>query len=94
MEVTIKHKQSIVDLNIQYNGNLTQLVRFAVDNGFSVSDDLQVGSSAIFNQDMQDELIVSFFKNNRVVVATEIEASSQTNRGIGYMAVFKNFRVG
>lgn len=96
MEITVLHKQSILDISIKYTGSVLNAFEIAVANGRSVSDELMPGESLeIPNTSIKDDDILMFYKAKKVNPATaELNLSTvEERKGIGAMKVGFNFKV-
>lgn len=96
MKKTILHNQTILDISIQYTGNVENCFKIAIANGHSVSDDLTpgMGIENITTQKI-DEDILTYFKAKKIEPATGSSGNDTDVElgGIGFMRIGGNFKI-
>ncbi|GAA5096953.1 hypothetical protein GCM10023210_31380 [Chryseobacterium ginsengisoli] len=95
MENIVLHNQTLLDISIQYTGNVENCFQIAIANGKSVSDDLTSGMTFEEPEALKiDDDILSYFKAKRIHPATgNIEFAITELGGIDYMKIGGNFRI-
>lgn len=89
MKIKVLSRQSLLDLGVQHAGGAEAAFDFALRNGFSIADDLEVGtlldSAPTVNRNVRD-----YFANNRLEPATSLSAG-EVEEGIEFWYVEYDF---
>ncbi|MDO4225127.1 MAG: hypothetical protein Q4C75_04465 [Bergeyella zoohelcum] len=98
MDIIVLHKQSALDIAIQYTGKVENAFELALQNGKNLTDDLEAGESLSLTAYSlpQDKDILSYYQAKRLQPATAIsqEQSAVSNlQGISYWTIGTNFIV-
>lgn len=99
MQKQVLHNQNLLDIAIQNNGTLTSALELALENGFSITEELTPGDSIkVPESNFIETTIVAFFQRKGQIIATGFNASDGQNilpkLGIGTMAIQSTFIVG
>jgi hypothetical protein len=94
--VIIQQGQSLMDISIQKCGSATALFQLALLNGFSVTQDVPVGTEVLLPA-VVNAGIAQYFEDKGIVPATAEAAAKKFEQlqkgGINYMQVGVDFRV-
>lgn len=99
MKITILHNQSLLDLAIQHTGSVENAFELAVENGLSLTDDLEAGESIKLTTHgiRQNKDILGYYQAKKLQPATGINYQSSTindkPQGIDYWTVQIDFVV-
>lgn len=99
MEITVKERQSLFDIALEYLGSVEGVLSLAKRNDISITDALCDGTILSYEaSDVIDEKVVERYAMEHVSPATDIsEREINTllygGEGIGYWRVGKNFIV-
>ncbi|MGV4413879.1 hypothetical protein [Chryseobacterium sp. T1] len=97
MEITILHKQSLLDIAIQHTGNATNAYAIARANGLGVSDLLEPGAVLIIPDDIEKDMdIVNYYSAKGIQPATSITTGGEAEEqleGISYWIINQDFIV-
>lgn len=95
-KIIVLDGQSLPDLAVQQAGSVEALFALAVVNDLSVTDDLTTGI-LLYQVDIVDKPISSYYKNNRLTPATALtdddELVAAELEGISYWAINVDFIV-
>ena len=84
--------QSFLDLVLQQTGDFKEIIKAAVDNDFSLTDDLQIGSE-IFTEKKENEAVGYLAKKKPATAINNTENYGTKKLGIGYMQIGSTFKV-
>lgn len=90
--VTILSNQSLFDIAVQAGGSVESVFLAAVENGISVTDELQTGAEIFFKSIINKD-IVKYYADKNLKPATWPSIEADTPGGIGHMAIEINFIV-
>ncbi|AZA84790.1 hypothetical protein C1637_18585 [Chryseobacterium lactis] len=98
MEIKVLNRQSILDISIQYTGDVQKCFDIAIANGMSVSDLLASGTQLIIPDEIEKNPDVINYYTSRLIkpaTGTTLEQENQlpTLKGIGYMQIGNTFKV-
>lgn len=99
MEITVKDRQSLFDIAIQYLGSVEGVWLLAERNNISITDELEDGTILKYDStDIIDTKVVERYAQERVSPATDIDDNELNTllyggEGIGYWRVGKNFKI-
>ena len=99
MGITVKDRQSLFDIAIQYLGSIEGVWTLAERNNISITDELEDGTILKYDSaDIIDTKVADHYERERLSPATDIsEREINTllygGEGIGYWRVGKNFIV-
>ncbi len=94
MKITVKDRQTMLDIALQQTGSLENAFDLSAKNGISLTDELKDGQ--ILNAvNIDNEKVVRRYQVKSIIPATAIdnETKSVYPGGIGYMAIEINFIV-
>lgn len=75
MKVTVLSGQSLADIAIQVYGSMEAVFTLALENGISVTDDLEPGQILFFSdENMPDKGIARHYAVNKIFPATSFAA--------------------
>jgi len=97
MTVKILHNQSILDIAVQHTGSVFNAFAIATANDMAVSEILTAGNSILIPDNVNnDESILNYYNAKNIKPATSLKdvQSVIEYKGIGYMIVEDNFKVG
>lgn len=92
MEVFVQSGQTLADIAIQEYGCLEAVVRLALDNNKSVSDNLESGETIVANPYTYNKVLASYCKINGVAPATDYQENAPRREGVfslAFNSVFK-----
>ena len=95
--IQILHNQSILDIAIQHTGSVFNAFAIATANDMAVSETLIAGTSILIPDNvLNDESILNYYKAKEIQPATSLTdvQSVIEYKGIGYMIIEDNFKVG
>ena len=90
MEVVVQHKQTLLDIAIQYCGDAQALVELADLNEISLTEEVEAGILLILPA-VRSPQLVSYFSNGNYLLATK--PTSDLLNGISYWAVGYDFTI-
>nr|WP_315032483.1 hypothetical protein [uncultured Chryseobacterium sp.] len=98
MEIKVLNRQSILDISIQYTGDVQKCFDIAIANGMSVSDLLASGTTLTIPDDIEKNPDVINYYASRLLkpaTGTTLQQENQlpTLKGIGYMQIGNTFKV-
>ena len=99
MEITVKDRQSLFDIAIQYLGSVEGVWLLAEKNNISITDELEDGTILKYDStDIIDTKVAEHYAQERVSPATDIDDKELNTllyggEGIGYWRVEKNFEI-
>lgn len=91
----VLHNQSVFDMTLQHTGSYTKIFDLAIQNGFSITQELEAGSFCK-TPSVDDKAIFGHFAAKALIPASAITAFEidEINRlGIGTMIIETNFIV-
>jgi len=95
--IQILHNQSLLDIAIQHTGSVENAFKIAELNKIPVSETLTAGTSILIpDHVINDESILNYYKAKEIQPATSLTdvQSVIEYKGIGYMIIEDNFKVG
>lgn len=95
MQVTVQHRQTMVDIPLQEYGTLDKLFTMAQSLGKSITDDLTAGDVLdipVLVLTAKETAISYLLKRAMNIVASAIDATALPG-GIGYMKIGTSFKV-
>ncbi|MFC3158991.1 hypothetical protein SAMN05443633_107149 [Chryseobacterium arachidis] len=98
MEIKVLNRQSILDISIQYTGDVQNCFAIAIANGMSVSDFLSSGLTLTIPDELEKNIdVINYYASKKIKPATgatlEQENQLPTLKGIGYMQIGNTFKV-
>ena len=97
MTTTILHNQSLLDLAIQHTGSVENAFILALQNGKSLTDDLESGEALNLEPTTinQNKDILSYYQSKKLQPATAVILPPEAERleGIGYWVIQTDFKV-
>ncbi|MDM1557050.1 hypothetical protein HX126_21070 [Chryseobacterium indologenes] len=97
MEVTVLHNQSLLDIAIQYTGNVGNSVYIAMSNGLSASEQLIPGMVMKIPDDLViEKTMVDYFKIRQhppIATKSSNEVQIKPLSGINYWEIESTFEV-
>ncbi|WP_153394359.1 hypothetical protein [Chryseobacterium vaccae] len=98
MEIKVLNRQSILDISIQYTGDVQKCFDIAIANGRAVSDLLTSGTQLIIPDKLEKNIDVTNYYTSRMIkpaTGTTLEQENQfpSLKGIGYMQIGNTFKV-
>lgn len=98
MEIKVLNQQSILDIAIQYTGDVQNCFDIAVANGMAVSDLMNTGKTlSVSNNANAKADVLQYYtsKNLKPATGTTLSQDSQVPslKGIGYMQLENSFKV-
>ena len=97
MTTTILHNQSLLDLAIQHTGSVENAFILALQNGKSLTDDLEYGEALNLEPTTinQNKDILSYYQSKKLQPATAVTQLPEIERleGIGYWVISNDFKV-
>lgn len=93
--ITVKDRQTLLDITLQTSGSVEAVVELARTNGLSITDELTDGKE-LATAGVAEEAVVSRYEINGIFPATEAsdeERSAMAYEGIGFMAIENDFVV-
>jgi len=72
MEIIAKSNQTVIDLAIMASG-VADAYQFALDNGISITDDLQDLQTMNYNGQVEDRRVFDLYSANNIMPATAIK---------------------
>ena len=97
MTTTILHNQSLLDLAIQHTGSVENAFILALQNGKSLTDDLEYGEALNLEPTAinQNKDILSYYQSKKLQPATAVILPPEAERleGIGYWVIQTDFKV-
>lgn len=98
MEIKVLNRQSILDISIQYTGDVQKCFDIAVANGMAVSDLLASGTSLTIPDELgKNSDVINYYTSKMIKPATgttlEQENQFPSLKGIGYMQIGNTFKV-
>ncbi|MEN4762655.1 MULTISPECIES: hypothetical protein [unclassified Chryseobacterium] len=98
MEIKVLNRQSILDIAIQYTGDVQKCFDIAIANGMSVSDFLTSGVTLTIPDEMEkNNDVINYYASKKIKPATgttlEQESQLPTLKGIGFMQLGNTFKV-
>lgn len=96
MKIGVLHNQSLLDIAISYGGNISVAFAIALENGISVTDDLQPGRLLAIPENIaQDVEIVNYYRSRGIHPATAVSYQNVETQpeGIEYWAIEMDFVV-
>ena len=97
MTAKVLHNQSILDIAIQHTGSVFNAFAIATANNMAVSETLIAGNYiSIPDNVLNDESILNYYNAKNIKPATSLTdvQSVIEYKGIGYMIIEDNFKVG
>ena len=92
MRIISRQGQWLGDITIREAGDISELVRMAVDNNISVTERLSTGSE-LLRPAPENRRVINYYAINDIYPATALLREPGTKGGIGYMAVGITFIV-
>ena len=96
MKITVRDRQNLWDLCLQYTGSLEGVFDLALANGLSLTDSLEAGQQLELPDGLEtDPDIRTYFQDNDIVPATALtrEQACYSHLGIGEMYIGANFKL-
>ena len=93
--ITVKDRQTLLDIALQTSGSVEAVVDLALANGLSITDELADGNE-LATAGVAEEAVVNRYEINGIFPATEAsdeERSAMAYEGIGFMAIENDFVV-
>ncbi len=82
--------QTLFDLALQYMGDASKALDIALDNGISLSDDLEPGATLTLPDTQGNRAMTQYYTVNKIMPATALETEIG---GINYMGIEIDFIV-
>lgn len=96
MKATVKDRQTLADIALQYGGELSAIMEIALMNGLSLTDALADGQTLEVPDRPADERVVSRYRVKKIEPATELsveEMAACPYGGINFMGIEIGFVV-
>ena len=97
MNIVVLHHQSFLDLAIQHTGSVENAFILALQNGKSLTDDLESGEALNLEPTTinQNKDILSYYQSKKLQPATAVILPPEAERleGIGYWVIQTDFKV-
>ena len=97
MNIVVLHHQSFLDLAIQHTGSVENAFVLALQNGISLTDDLEYGEALNLEPTTinQNKDILSYYQSKKLQPATAVILPPEAERleGIGYWVIQTDFKV-
>ena len=97
MNIVVLHHQSFLDLAIQHTGSVENAFILALQNGKSLTDDLEYGEALNLEPTTinQNKDILSYYQSKKLQPATAVILPPEAERleGIGYWVIQTDFKV-
>ncbi len=93
--VTVKERQTLLDIALQTSGSVEAVVDLALANGLSITDELSDGQ-VLVTAGATDAAVVERYETNGIYPATEAsddERNAMAWEGIGFMEIGTDFVV-
>ncbi|MBQ3690289.1 MAG: hypothetical protein II937_10600 [Bacteroidales bacterium] len=90
-ETVITDKQSVLDIAILTTGSAERAMDIALQNGLSLSEDVQPGTVLQTPETVQNRQTVQYFNVNTIAPATALNEETIVNGGINYMGIEIDF---
>lgn len=94
MRATVKDRQTLADIALQYSGELEAMLELAIKNGLSLTDELRDGMELEIPDRPAVPVVVQRYKVKKVEPATELSADDVAVchfGGINYMGIEVDF---
>lgn len=82
MKIRVENRQSLLDICIQEFGSLDQLIELALVNKLSITEDLYPGQILTIPEVSKNEIIVNYYRINKIKPATALVGIYQTNYSV------------
>ncbi len=98
MNIVVLHHQSLLDLAVQHTGSVENAFILALQNGKSLTDDLEAGETLNLEPTTinQNKDILNYYQSKKLQPATGVShtgGSSLQLQGIGYWVIQTDFKV-
>lgn len=98
MQKTVLHNQSLLDFAIQRTGTLESLFQLAIENGISITDELETGRFLLIPDNVKKDVdVLAYYNEKGIQPATALTAEETElvpRRGIGSMIISSTFIIG
>ena len=92
MTVTVKQRQTVSDIAIQVYGSIEAAVAIAEENGISVTDDLEAGTTIECPEKVYDRYLQSYVGKHQVIPATAEDIESEVRMKVFTEQFTKEFK--
>lgn len=87
-----KQNQCLLDIAIETYGDVSLAFDLCFKNSISLTEQLSVGQ-LIKAEELNNNLIVDYYKKNKITPATRMNDATQIPIGIGQMQIGINFQI-